>query len=74
MPVILTVKVQPKSSRPGVEKLTDREFRVRVRSAPDKGRANKETAELLASFLDVPASRLKLVRGASSSLKWFELE
>lgn len=72
--MILAVKVQPKSSRPGVEKLSEREFRVRVRSAPERGRANREMIELLAGFLGVPASRLSLVRGASSSLKWVELE
>lgn len=71
---ILTVKVQPRSKAPGVEASGPDEFRVRVRSAPEKGRANREAAERLAGHLDVAPSRLTLVRGASSSRKQFRLE
>ncbi len=71
---ILTVKVQTRSKVPGVEELGPGDYRVRVRSAPEKGRANKEAVERLAGHLAVPPSRLTLVRGASSSLKRFRLE
>jgi len=71
---ILTVKVQPRSKAPGVEVSGPDEFRVRVRSAPEKGRANREVVERLAGHLDVAPSRLTLVRGASSSRKQFRLE
>jgi len=71
---ILTVKVQPRSKAPGVEALGPDEYRVRVRSAPEKGRANREAAERLAARLGVPPSRLTLVRGASSPTKLFRLE
>ena len=71
---ILTVKVQPRSKAPGVEASGPDEYRVRVRSAPEKGRANREVVERLAGHLDVAPSRLTLVRGASSSRKQFRLE
>lgn len=71
---ILTVKVQPRSKAPGVEASGPHEYRVRVRSAPEKGRANREVVERLAGHLDVAPSRLTLVRGASSSRKLFRLE
>jgi hypothetical protein len=71
---ILTVKAQPRSRTPGVEELGPDAFRVRVRAAPEKGRANAEVAERLASHLGVAPSRLTLVRGASSSQKLFRLE
>jgi uncharacterized protein YggU (UPF0235/DUF167 family) len=71
---ILTVKVRPRSKAPGVEALGPDEYRVRVRSAPEKGRANQEVAERLAARLGVPPSRLTLVRGASSPTKLFRLE
>lgn len=71
---ILTVKVQPRSKAPGVEASGPYEFRVRVRSAPEKGRANHEVVERLAGHLDVAPSRLTLIRGASSSRKQFRLE
>jgi uncharacterized protein YggU (UPF0235/DUF167 family) len=71
---ILTVKAQPRSKTPGVEELGQDRFRVRVRSAPEKGLANAEVIERLASHLGVPPSRLKLVRGAASPQKMFRLE
>jgi uncharacterized protein YggU (UPF0235/DUF167 family) len=71
---ILTVKAQPRSKSPGVEELGADHFRVRVRAAPEKGRANVEIADRLAAHLGVPLSRLTLVRGATSSRKLFRLE
>ncbi len=70
----LTVKVRTRSRAPGVEELGPGAFRVRVRSAPEKGRANEEVVERLAGHLGVPPSRLTLVRGASSPVKLFRLE
>lgn len=71
---ILTVKAQPRSKTPGVEELGADLFRVRVRAAPEKGRANAEIVERLASHLGVSPSRLTLVRGAASTHKLFRLE
>jgi hypothetical protein len=71
---ILTVKAQPRSKTPGVEDLGADHFRVRVRAAPEKGRANEEIVERLAAHLAVPASRLTLLRGATSSHKLIRLE
>jgi len=71
---ILTVKVQPRSKTPGVEEISAGVFRVRVRAAPEKGRANREVAERLAGYLTVPPSRLTLVRGGTSSHKVFKVE
>ncbi len=70
MAAILSVKVQPRSKAPGVEKLPDGSFRVRVRAAPERGRANREVLERLAEFLAIPASRLTIVRGEGASTKW----
>lgn len=71
---ILSVKAQPRSKTPGVEELGPDAFRVRVKAAPEKGRANAEVAERLAAHLGIAPSRLVLVRGASSSHKVFRLE
>jgi uncharacterized protein YggU (UPF0235/DUF167 family) len=71
---MLTVKAQPRAKAPGVEELGPDRFRVRVRAAPDRGRANAEIVERLAAHLGVPPSRLTIVRGATSSQKLFRLE
>lgn len=46
---------------------------IRVRAIPSDGRANEAVAELLASRLDVPRSKLTLLRGASARLKTFRI-
>jgi uncharacterized protein len=70
----LAVKVRPRSKSPGVEKVGEGEFLVRVLSAPEKGKANREVIERLAGYLDIAPSRLKIVRGGTSSLKTVRVE
>ena len=66
---MITVKVQPRSPKPGVEKTGENEYKVRVGAAPDKGKANEELIELLAAFFDVPKSSLRVLRGTTSRVK-----
>ncbi|MDI6698424.1 MAG: DUF167 domain-containing protein [Candidatus Saccharicenans sp.] len=70
---ILTVKVQPKASRRELVPLSATEFRARLTSAPEKGRANQELLELLSERLDLPLSRLKIIRGEKSRIKLVEI-
>ena len=70
---LVTARVQPRSKTPGVERISEKEFKVRVRSAPEKGRANREVVTRLADFLDVPPSRLKIVRGRTGSNKTIQI-
>jgi len=69
----LTVKVQPKAARQELIKIAENEYRARLTSAPEKGKANTELLELLADYLDVPVSCLRLVRGETSRIKIIEL-
>ena len=74
MATLLEVKVQARSRTTGVEKLADGSFRVRVRAAPERGRANREVVERLADFLGLPPSRLSIVRGERSPIKRVKVE
>ena len=65
----LTVFVQPRSKNPGVEDIGQRQYKVRVVSPPTKGEANNEVIEKLAAFLNLPKSRLQIVRGFRSRQK-----
>jgi hypothetical protein len=47
---------------------------VRVTAAPERGRANDEVLDLLASALKLPRPQLRLVAGAGSRTKLVELE
>ncbi len=68
-PALLSVRVHPSARRAKIEELGPREYKVHVTAAPEKGRANQEVLEALASHLKIPVSRLRLVRGAASRTK-----
>lgn len=70
---ILVVRVQPKASRQELIRLSETEYRARLLSAPDRGRANQELLELLSESLHLPRQRLKIIRGESSRVKWIEI-
>ncbi|MGB4704246.1 MAG: DUF167 domain-containing protein [Candidatus Saccharicenans sp.] len=71
---ILVVRVQPRSSKRELIKISDNEYRARLNSPPEKGRANEELLELLSDHLKIPVSRLKIVKGQASREKWVEIE
>ncbi|OGD18079.1 MAG: hypothetical protein A2W03_14510 [Candidatus Aminicenantes bacterium RBG_16_63_16] len=73
-PALFSVRVHPSARRAGVEKLGPREYKVHVTAAPEKGRANREVLESLAAHLNIPISRLRLVRGAASRIKMILVE
>jgi uncharacterized protein YggU (UPF0235/DUF167 family) len=69
----VTVRVVPKAGRTSVEASQDA-IVVRVRSAPERGRATEEARRALAEALDVPATRIRLRTGARSRTKVFEID
>lgn len=69
----VTVRVVPRSGRTAVEVGSDG-IRVRVRAAPEAGRATEEARRALASALDVAPSAVRLVRGARSRAKVFDVD
>ncbi|MGA9162383.1 MAG: DUF167 domain-containing protein [Actinomycetota bacterium] len=69
---LVTVRVRPRSSRTAVE-LDEGGILIRVRSAPEGGRATEEARRALAAALDVPGSGVRLRRGIRSRVKVFEV-
>jgi len=59
---LVTVRVIPKAGRVSVG-LDDRGIVVRVRAAPEDGRATEEARRALAEALGVPGSAVALQRG-----------
>ena len=70
---LVTVRVGPRSSRASVG-LDDRGILVRVRAAPEDGRATEEARRALAEALGVPGTGVILRRGGRSRTKVFEVE
>ena len=67
--VIVKVKAQPRSSKAGVEGLFADALKVKIRSAPVEGKANKELIEILAGAFGLPKSRVEFKTGESSKTK-----
>jgi uncharacterized protein YggU (UPF0235/DUF167 family) len=70
--VQLRIKVVPGARNEGIEWLGDL-LKVKVRVAPEKGRANTAVEELLAERLALPQSTVKIVAGFTSPLKTVEI-
>lgn len=70
----LSVKVQPRAQKPGIEKLRSGEYKIRVHAPPVEGKANREVVEILASHFNVPRSCVKIVRGLKSRNKSVVIE
>ena len=67
--VVLNVKAQPRSSRSGLDGRVGDAVKVRIRSAPVDGKANKELVETLADAFGLPKSRVIFKGGETSKTK-----
>ena len=67
--VVLNVRAQPRSSRAGMDGLIGDAVKVRIRSAPVDGRANRELVETLADEFDLPKSSVVFKSGETSKTK-----
>ena len=67
--VVLNVRAQPRSSRPGIDGLVGDAVKVRIRCAPVDGKANKELIETLADEFGVAKSSVVFKSGETSEQK-----
>lgn len=68
------VKVIAHASRDALEQLGEGSYKVWVRALPEKGLANAAVVKLLALEYGVAATAVRLVSGATSSQKVFEVD
>ena len=72
--VRLSVRVHPKSRKQEITELGKNAYKIHVLSPPSKGAANAEVCKLIASHLDVPVSRVRILRGHRSRNKLISIE
>lgn len=65
----LTVRVIPKSSKPGITGLRSGALLIRLQSAPVEGAANQELIEVVAKTFGVAKRDVSIVFGEHSKLK-----
>ena len=63
------VRVQPRASGNAVLDVRNGQLLVRTTAAPADGKANQAVIKLLAEFLDIAPSRIRLVRGKTQRNK-----
>ena len=73
VPSKIWVTVKPQASRESVTKLSDGSYRVTCHAAPRDGEANEAVIKLLAQYLRVPKSAIKIIRGSSGRKKLIEV-
>jgi uncharacterized protein (TIGR00251 family) len=66
--------VKPHSKKSYIEQLDQESYEIAVTSKPIKGKANKEIIGVLAEFLNVKKSQIKIIRGHKSQKKVIEIE
>ncbi|MEJ5172191.1 MAG: DUF167 domain-containing protein [Hydrogenothermaceae bacterium] len=69
----IKVKVKPASSKNEVKKIDENFFEIKTTVIPEKGKANEKVIELLSDFLDVPKSKIKIIKGETSKEKEVEI-
>ena len=68
--VIVSVRAAPRSSKAGIEGLWgDDAIKIRIKSAPVDGKANKELIEVLADEFDLTKSQVIFKSGETSKTK-----
>ena len=67
--IILNVRAVPRSSRAGLDGIIGDALKVRIRSAPVDGKANKELVEVLADAFGLPKSAVVFKGGETSKTK-----
>lgn len=70
----ISVAIKPNSRAPGVEKLSDSKYLVRVVSPARRGSANKELIDLLAKSLRIPKGNMEIVSGLKSRNKILDIK
>lgn len=69
--LVVSVRVTPRAKRNEVGDVANGVLQVRTTAPPEDGKANKAVIKLLAGFINVAPSRIRLLRGARSRNKQF---
>jgi len=69
----IEVKVIPGSSRNSIE-IEDDKIKVKLTTAPEKGKANAMLIDMLSKTLKIPKSSFSIVKGKSSRKKIISVE
>ena len=71
--MLIKVKCYPKSKKELLNKKDENSFEIFLKEKPERGEANKRIFEILAEYFSVSKKRIKLIKGAKTQNKIFEI-
>ena len=71
---ILKVLVKPCSKISGLDSIQEDRIKVKVKSQPLDGLANKELIEILSDLLNLPKSKIVIIKGQTSKNKIIKIK
>ncbi len=71
---IIKVYVKPGSKTSGIEGIEEDALKIKLRTQPHNGLANKELIEILSEILNVPKSKIEIIRGKTSRHKIIKIK
>lgn len=72
--MFLMVKVIPNSHKNFLEGYQEGVLKVRIQTAPEKGKANEKLVEFLAESLHIPKKQIRIISGQTSRFKRLEIQ
>ena len=72
--IILSVKVIPGSSRDEIAGAVGDDLKIKIASAPEKGKANKALVKFLSGSLKIPRSDISITKGRTSARKLLKIK
>jgi uncharacterized protein YggU (UPF0235/DUF167 family) len=72
--MLIKVKAITCAKEEKITKKKDDQFEVMVYEAPVRGEANKRIIDILGKYFNVPAGRVKIVKGFKESNKIFDIK
>lgn len=71
--MIIKVKVNPCAKERKILEQGKNYFKIYLKSAPEKNKANKELMEFLASEFKVKKNQIKIIKGEKNNIKFISI-
>jgi len=72
--LIIEVHVKPNCKQQAIEKVSQNNFLVRLKSPPVDGKANEELIKILAKYFAIPKSAIKIKQGQTAKHKLIQID
>ncbi len=67
--MLISIRVKAGASKELVERISDTKFKISVREKPQDDQANRRVIAVLAGHLQVPITKIRIVKGRHSPSK-----